>query len=1264
MRTLHDFTNLYSLQKTLRFELKPIGKTLEHIEKKGLLKADEIRANDYKSVKKIIDRTHKAFIDEALESIYDKKSKTKDQAAQDTIEAKIEEFASIYQISEKSEQDKQELSRLSTDLRKLIVSVLTGKFNQGIKEKFEALFGEELIKEKILDYCENEEETEQVRSFARFTTYFKGFHENRKNIYSDEEKSTAISFRLVHQNLPKFLDNLKIVKKIQTDHNDFPWMELNKNFKKIHPALKIDDYFQVKGFLTTISQTGIQSYNDMLGGKSVESGTKIQGLNELTNLYRQKHDIERKKLPNLKPLYKQILSDRSTLSFVPEAFKNDQSVLDAIGEFCNELFFNKNGDNPKGLADTLIELFTSFEANNMEQIYLSNDLGLTNLSAFLFNDWSFIRRALAYDFDQRNISEKPSKKLEMERERWSKQKYYSIDIINRAAKAYSDQLEERIKTTPLENFFSNLSAIDENRKEYKLLDMLQTRYVEAKSLLENDYPPEKNLKEKKDGEIEKIKNLLDSIKSIQSFLRIFLPAVILDEKDLDFYNRLEDVYDNLSGIIPLYNKVRNYLTGKVYSEEKFKLNFENSTLLDGWDENKESSNLSVLFQKDGLFYLGVINKDKTNILSKLPQVTGEEEYIEKMIYKLLPGPNKMLPKVFFSAKNIAEYAPSDKILEIRKSESFKKGETFNLKDCHAIIDFYKESIEAHPDWSKFGFRFSNTKSYEDISGFYREVEAQGYKLHFQKVPKSFIDNLVDEGKLFLFQIYNKDFSSYSKGKPNLHTIYFKSLFSDENLKDVCLKLNGEAEIFYRKKSIHYDEKILRNGHHAKELADKFAYPIIKDKRFSEDKFQFHVPITLNFKAKTAFNFNLEVRKYLKNNKNANIIGIDRGERHLLYLVLINQKGEILKQLSLNKIKNSDSFPEIDYQSKLQLKEQDRDKARKDWGRVENIKELKEGYLSHIIHEIAKWMIEYNAIVVLEDLNMGFKRGRQKVERQVYQKFEKMLIDKMNFLVFKDTLPKEAGGILKAYQLTDGFQSFEKLGKQSGFLFYVPAWNTSKIDPYTGFVNFLDVNYENQEKAKIFLSKFDSIKFNQKQDWFEFKIQSQNFLPGDNAPENKEWVVCTTNEVRYSLTRTANQSFSYSEVNVTSKLKQLFEIIPYQDGADFKLEILKKDDPRFFKDLIYLLKVTLSLRHNNGKKGDEEKDFILSPIANSRGKFFNSIRATDFEPKDADANGAYHIALKGLLNLQVINETTDDNLKKPDWKIKNKDWLNFVWNRNP
>jgi len=67
MKKFDELTGLYSLSKTLRFELKPIGKTKENIEKNGILERDNERAIAYKAIKKVIDEYHKAFIESMLD---------------------------------------------------------------------------------------------------------------------------------------------------------------------------------------------------------------------------------------------------------------------------------------------------------------------------------------------------------------------------------------------------------------------------------------------------------------------------------------------------------------------------------------------------------------------------------------------------------------------------------------------------------------------------------------------------------------------------------------------------------------------------------------------------------------------------------------------------------------------------------------------------------------------------------------------------------------------------------------------------------------------------------------------------------------------------------------------------------------------------------------------------------------------------------------------------------------------------------------------
>ena len=70
-KTIDEFSgqkNGYSVSKTLRFELKPIGKTLENISKGKFLESDKKKSEDYKDAKKIIDNYHQYFIDEVLKT--------------------------------------------------------------------------------------------------------------------------------------------------------------------------------------------------------------------------------------------------------------------------------------------------------------------------------------------------------------------------------------------------------------------------------------------------------------------------------------------------------------------------------------------------------------------------------------------------------------------------------------------------------------------------------------------------------------------------------------------------------------------------------------------------------------------------------------------------------------------------------------------------------------------------------------------------------------------------------------------------------------------------------------------------------------------------------------------------------------------------------------------------------------------------------------------------------------------------------------------
>ena len=84
-----------------------------------------------------------------------------------------------------------------------------------------------------------------------------------------------------------------------------------------------------------------------------------------------------------------------------------------------------------------------------------------------------------------------------------------------------------------------------------------------------------------------------------------------------------------------------------------------------------------------------------------------------------------------------------------------------------------------------------------------------------------------------------------------------------------------------------------------------------------------------------------------------------------------------------------------------------------------------------------------------------------------------------------------------------------------------------------------------------------------------------------------------------------------------------------------------------------------MRNSRSESEDREYDRLISPVLNDKGEFFDTATADKTLPQDADANGAYNIARKGLMFIDIIKETEDKDLKMPKLFIKNKDWLNYV-----
>lgn len=1244
-----QFINCYPLSKTLQFSLIPVGKTEDNFNKKLLLERDKQRAENYEKVKGYIDRFHKEYIESVLVNA--------------RVE-KIDEYADLYWKSNKDDSDAKAMESLENDMRKQISKQLKSN------ARYKRLFGKELICEDLPSFLTDKEERETVECFRSFTTYFKGFNTNRENMYSSDEKSTAIAYRCINDNLPRFLDNVKSFQKVFDNLSDETITKLNTDLYNTF-GRNIEDIFSVDYFEFVLAQSGIDIYNSMIGGYTCSDGTKIQGLNECINLYNQQvaKNEKSKRLPLMKQLYKQILSEKDSVSFIPEKFNSDNEVLLSIEDY----YTAHIGD-----IDSLTELLQSLNTYNANGIFVKSGAAVSDISNGAFNSWNVLRLA------------------------WN-EKYEALHPVTSKTKLdnYIEKRDKIYKAIKSFSLFELQSLGNENGNEItdwyissskECNSKIKEAYLQARELLKSDYEKSYNKRLSKNGKAtELVKNLLDAIKDFQHLVKSLNGTGKEENKDELFYGKLTSYYDSVADIDRLYDKVRNYITQKPYSKDKIKLNFDNPTFLKGWALGNEFANSAQLLKDGDNYYLAIMDKElKNNIPKKYNSPTNEEDMLQKIIYQQAADPSKDIPNLLVidgvtvkkngrrektgihAGENIIlenlrnTYLP-DNINRIRKEKTFStSSENFSKDDLYEYIQYY--ICRAQEYYSSYNFTFKNASEYKSFPEFLYHVNSQAYQISYDNISKKQIMELADNGYIYLFQIYNKDFSKYSKGTPNLHTLYFKMLFDERNLSNVVYKLNGEAEMFYREASINEKEKIthqanqpIKNKNPDNEKKEStFEYDIIKDKRFTKRQFSLHVPITINFKAHGQEFLNYDVRKAVKYKDDNYVIGIDRGERNLIYISVIDSNGKIVEQMSLNEI-ISDNGHRVDYQKLLDTKEKERDKARKNWTSVENIKELKEGYISQVVHKICELVVKYDAVIAMEDLNFGFKRGRFPVEKQVYQKFENMLISKLNLLIDKKADPTEDGGLLRAYQLTNKFDGVNK-GKQNGIIFYVPAWDTSKIDPVTGFVNLLKPKYTSVSEAKKLFETIDDIKYNANTDMFEFCIDYGKF-PRCNSDYKKTWTVCTnSNRILTCRNKEKNNMWDNKQIVLTDKFKSLFGEFGIDYKGNLKTSILSISNADFYRRLIKLLSLTLQMRNSITGSTLPEDDYLISPVANDRGEFYDSrnYKGTNAAlPCDADANGAYNIARKALWAISVLKSTPDEMLNKANLSITNAEWLEYT-----
>lgn len=562
MKEIKELTGLYSLTKTIGVELKPVGKTQELIEARKLIEQDDQRAEDYKIVKDIIDRYHKDFIEKCLNCVKIKKDD-------------LEKYVSL---AENSNRDAEDFDNIKTKMRNQI----TEAFRKN--SLFTNLFKKNLIKEYLPAFV-SEEEKSVVNKFSKFTTYFDAFNDNRKKLYSGDAKSGTIAYRLIHENLPMFLDNIASFNAISGLGVNEYFSSIEAEFTDALEGKRLTEFFQIDFFNNTLTQKKIGNYNYIVGA-----------VNKAVNLYKQQHKTVR--VPLLKPLYKMILSDRVTPSWLPERFESDEEMLTAIKAAYESLREVLVGDNDESLRNLLLNI----EHYDLEHIYIANDSGLTSISQKIFGCYDTYTLAIK-DQLQRDYpaTKKQREAPDLYDERIDKlyKKVGSFSI------AYLNRLVDAKGHFTINEYYKQLGAYC--REERKEKDDFFKRIDGAYCAISHLFFGEHGEIAQSDSDIELIQKLLEVYKGVQRFIKPLLGHGDEADKDNEFDAKLRKVWDELDIITPLYDKVRNWLSRKIYNPEKIKLCFENNgKLLSGWVDSRTKSD-------NGTQYGGYIFRKKNEI---------------------------------------------------------------------------------------------------------------------------------------------------------------------------------------------------------------------------------------------------------------------------------------------------------------------------------------------------------------------------------------------------------------------------------------------------------------------------------------------------------------------------------------------------------------------------------------------------------------------------------------------------------------------------
>ena len=661
-----DFTNLYKVTKTIKFELKPVGNTLAMIKNQYLydrdlntLMVDQAHHDSYQILKPYFDKIHERFIGLCLESKSAKElslsdyftSYIKDKGGVEQQANFLRTYLSVevFKKAHFTENDAETLNLNSVNNPEELIA--------NVKNSIQTIASDSSEQKNLKNALDN---------VSKFKAYIVEYVLRREEYYKNNGKATSIISRIVDVNLPKFCENVKTFQDNHEPQNKigyldiYDWLktqgiETKSTDRKTGKAVEIppitNKVFTINHFTECMSQPQIDAYNQIIGYDNMlinlynQNRAKEKDFKKLSQFYYLSHQIGCSE----KPTWIQSLHyDRK--SDIPKSKSSGILQIDSVEEAIEYLWqlgkeWLASSSSEQTPLSKIVDILSN--TNNWHGFYITKSAYHVLTSKYL-KDWSSVIAQLNTDktwvqYVRKSDEVKVNDVVELHG------LLSSIDLL--AENGY--EVHDIFKDLMFED-----SEPDQNLSPSRILihkicaDMQKNAsdfLTEGKSMGSiTDYKSENNK--------HVIKNWLDKGKRVFDIAKYFYvneKKIKGDPLNPEFSNIISD-FTELGGksYINTRNAIRSYLTRQLQDDvqnNRLRLYFDIPKLLDGFVDSKtqKSDNGTqyggYLFRKQNSrsnghkyqYYLGISKKSKILRAKKnlVPQLeTAKGNIFERLNY--------------------------------------------------------------------------------------------------------------------------------------------------------------------------------------------------------------------------------------------------------------------------------------------------------------------------------------------------------------------------------------------------------------------------------------------------------------------------------------------------------------------------------------------------------------------------------------------------------------------------------------------------------